>query len=153
MSAATASSGQFWTLDYSLTDADKLIATKFYNDIDTMRKQGRVFYQISETEEYNKNMNAMFVHGFGTRIFGFGSAHHNAVEIYRLPNTRVSQKTWVKEAHKSEAGKENFLRSATMIFEELMIDYTAWSGAIGRTAAIVDGVRYAPCYNNGGYDA
>ena len=40
-----------------------------------------------------------------------------------------------------------------MIFEELMIDYTAWSGAIGRAVAIVDNVRYAPCYNNGGYDA
>ena len=156
MSACTASSGQFWTLDYSLTDEDKLVATKFYNDIDTMRKQGRVFYQISDSAAYNANMNAMFVHGFGTRIFGFGSAHHNAVEIYRIPNTRVLQKEWVITAHENDAGttasNKNKMRSATIIFEELMIDWTAWSGAIGKDALVVDGARYDACYSNGGYN-
>ncbi|MBR5438886.1 MAG: hypothetical protein IKV61_01545 [Clostridia bacterium] len=156
LSAATASSGQFWTLDYSLTDDDKLVATKFYNDIDTMRKAGKTFYQVSESEAYNKNMGQLFQHGFGTRIFGFGSAHHNAVEIYKLPNTRISQKQWVQDANKHipyETERESkYLRTGTMMFEELMIDYSAWKGANGGVATIVDNARYAPCYDNGGYD-
>ncbi len=152
MSACTAASGQFWTLDYSLTDDDKLVATKFYNDIDTMRKEGKVFYQISDSELYNKNMGGLFQHGFSSRIFGFGGAHHNITEVYRLPNTRVSQKKWVEDANKHLPGKSTYLRTATMLFEELMIDYVTWKGVNGNVATIVDDARYAPCYNNNGYN-
>ncbi len=152
MSAATASSGQFWTLEYSLTDDDKLVATKFYNDLNTMRQAGKVFYQISNSEVYNRNMNALFVHGFGSKLFGFGSAPQNAVQVYRIPTTKVIQKTWVKDAHDSEAGTKNHIRSATMMFEELMVDYSTWKGIVAN-AQIVDNARYAPCYDNGGYDA
>ncbi|MBO5851624.1 MAG: hypothetical protein J6R29_04785 [Clostridia bacterium] len=154
MSAATASTGQFWTLDYSLNDDDKLVTTKFYNDLNTMRQAGKVFYQISDSEVYNKNMNTLFVHGFGSKIFGFGSAPQNAVQVYRIPSTKVIQKTWVKDAHASEEGTKNHIRSATMMFEELMVDCLAWKGIVDAEtldAIIVDNARYAPCYDNGGY--
>lgn len=152
MSACTAASGQFWTLDYSLTDDDRITATQFYEDIDTMRKNGRVFYQISDSEAYNANMKTMFIHGFQSRIYGFGSGAQSAVEVYRNPARRVAVKTWVKEANKHIPGSKNFIRNATIMFEELMIDYNAWKGVVA-DAKIVDDAKYAPCLNNGGYDA
>lgn len=154
MSACTAATGQFWTLDYSLTDDDLLVATNFYKTLDTMRRQGKVFYQISDSEVYNKNMGNLFVHGFSSRVFGYGGAHGNAVESYRTG--RASAKSWVQEAHANDPGTDNSnkkkLRSATMLFEELMVDYKTWQGVVAE-AEIVDNARYAPCYDNGGYNA
>ena len=117
-----------------------------------MRKKGRVFYQISDSAVYNANMGALFQHGFSSRIFGFGGGTQSAVQVYRIPNTRVAVKTWVKDANAHIPGTNNHIRTATMMFEELMIDYNTWKGVVSN-AQIVDDAKYAPCLNNGGYDA